>query len=237
MYLRAIPEAVSVRGFWRYAFPREILLHQSARADFLFYVTRKLLMFLLFLPVTISSVATVGYLTHMALGRLLGLGGYQPAPAGPLLVVPFTLSMLLVFDLSYYLYHRMQHRFPILWELHKVHHSAEVLVGVTKDCIHPLDEIMNRLWDGLLPGMAYGTWLLLALNPIEMTVFGININSMRKVLLLDYVRHTHLKISFGPWMNTIICPIIINYIIATILSITTGNLALCFRFGIGYLAY
>src|SRR3954452_21105826 len=43
------------------------------------------------------------------------------------------------------------------------------------------------------------------------------INSMRKVLLLDYVRHTHLKISFGPWMNTIICPIIINYIIAAIL--------------------
>ena len=47
------------------------------------------------------------------------------SPPGPLMLVAFTVTMLLAYDLSYYLYHRMQHRIPILWELHKVHHSAE----------------------------------------------------------------------------------------------------------------
>jgi sterol desaturase/sphingolipid hydroxylase (fatty acid hydroxylase superfamily) len=26
----------------------------------------------------------------------------------------------------------MQHHIPFMWELHKVHHSAEVMVGVTR---------------------------------------------------------------------------------------------------------
>ena len=207
MYLQSTSAQTSAQGFWQYAFPREIIFHRSARADFLFWITRKLMTFLLLLPVTISSVATVGYFTHLSLGRLLDLSEHQPAPASPLLIGLFTLSMLLVYDLSYYLYHRMQHRFPILWELHKVHHPAEVLVGVTKDRIHPLDDILNRLWDGVLPGLAYGAWLFFALNPVELTIFGMNVYLLRKILILDYVRHTHLKISFGRWLNNIIiCP-------------------------------
>ncbi len=67
---------------------------------------------------------------------------------GPVTVLVFTATMLLAYDLSYYLYHVAQHRWPVLWELHKVHHSAEVLVGITKDRVHPLDELINRAWDG-----------------------------------------------------------------------------------------
>ena len=82
-----------------------------------------------------------------------------------------------------------------------------MLVGVTKDRIHPLDDILNRLWDGVLPGLAYGAWLFFALNPVELTIFGMNVYLLRKILILDYVRHTHLKISFGRWLNNIIiCP-------------------------------
>ena len=207
MYRQAYPQARSPRGFLRFAFPREVLTHPSARADFLFWWTRKLLMFIVMAPVTLSAVATVGYFTHASLGRVLGLDDHAPEPAGPILIGVFTLSMLLVYDLSYYLFHRMQHRFPILWELHKVHHSAEVLVGITKDRIHPIDEVLARLWDGVLPGIAYGLWLFFALDPVEVVIFGINVYLMRKILILDYIRHTHLKVSFGRWLNQlIICP-------------------------------
>lgn len=33
-----------------------------------------------------------------------------------------------------------------------MHHSAEVMVGITKDRVHPLDDFMNRIWDGAIPG-------------------------------------------------------------------------------------
>ena len=114
--------------------------------------------------------------------------------------------MLLAYDISYYLYHAAQHRFPVLWELHKVHHSAEVMVGITKDRVHPLDDLMNRMWDGVIPGIAFGIWTLVALDPVEVTIFGINVYVIRNILMMDFVRHTHLKISFGPLNNVVLCP-------------------------------
>ena len=63
---------------------------------------------------------------------------------------------------------------------------------------------LNRLWDGVLPGLAYGAWLFFALNSVELAIFGMNVYLLRKILILDYVRHTHLKISFGPWLSNII---------------------------------
>ena len=144
--------------------------------------------------------------TRVLLQHLFGLGTANPEPAGPLLVVVFTATMLLAYDLSYYLYHLAQHRVPVLWELHKVHHSAEILVGLTKDRVHPLDELMNRAWDGLIPGICYGIWSVAALDPVEVTVFGINVYVMRNILMLDFVRHTHLPISFGRVDRWVISP-------------------------------
>nr|WP_216092588.1 sterol desaturase family protein [Candidatus Marithrix sp. Canyon 246] len=42
-------------------------------------------------------------------------------------MVLFTLSLFIFSDLTRYLLHRLLHSIPILWEFHKVHHSAKVL--------------------------------------------------------------------------------------------------------------
>jgi sterol desaturase/sphingolipid hydroxylase (fatty acid hydroxylase superfamily) len=99
----------------------------------------------------------------------------------------------------------MQHQIPILWELHKVHHSAQVMIGVTKDRVHPIDEIMNRWWDGVIPGLCYGIWLFFALDPVELTVFGINVYLLRNtILMMDFVRHTHLKLDYGRHISLVL---------------------------------
>jgi sterol desaturase/sphingolipid hydroxylase (fatty acid hydroxylase superfamily) len=142
------------------------------------------------------------------LSGLLGPPSQPVEPAGPLTLVFFTITMLIAYDLSYYLYHRAQHKIPILWELHKVHHSAQIMIGVTKDRVHPFDEIMNRWWDGVIPGLCYGIWLFFALDPVELTVFGLNVYMLRNtILMMDFVRHTHLKLSYGRFLNGILlCP-------------------------------
>ncbi len=207
MYVRSAGRLPSLRGFASYAFPRDVLRHPSARADFLFWITRRMVMPLILVPSAVAMIAAVGYITHLLLTTVLGSGHHVPGPAGWWMLCLFTLTMLLAFDLSYYVYHRAQHRFPVLWELHKVHHSAEVMVGVTKDRIHPLDEIMNRMWDALVVGIVYGVWLFFALDPVELTIFGINVYVMRNILMMDFVRHTHLKVSFGRVGNAIVlCP-------------------------------
>ncbi len=197
----------SLREFGAFLFPRDIVRHPSARADILFWVTRKLIMLPLTLPAGVTVAASVGYATHWALLAVFGPGG-TPAPhPGPLVLALFTASMLLAYDLSYYAYHTLQHRVPILWELHKVHHSAEVMVGTTKDRVHPVDEIMNKAWDGLITGPVYGLWLFQIADPVELTVLGINIYILRNIIMMDFVRHTHLKVSFGQVLNQIVlCP-------------------------------
>lgn len=197
----------TLRGFGAFLFPRDIVRHPSARADILFWVTRKLLMLPLSLPVGVTIAASVGYAVHWALLPVFGAGA-APAPhPGPLALALFTASMLLAYDVSYYAYHTLQHRVPVLWELHKVHHSAEVMVGTTKDRIHPVDEIMNKAWDGLITGAVYGLWLFQIVDPVELTILGINVYILRNIIMMDFVRHTHLKISFGRVLNQVVlCP-------------------------------
>jgi sterol desaturase/sphingolipid hydroxylase (fatty acid hydroxylase superfamily) len=205
-YWRTVGEK-SFRDFFVFVFPKEIVLHPSARADALFWITKRLIMPFLFVPAGATFVVGMGYLTNQAIGGLFNihaplLGG----PAGPVTIVIFTATMLLAYDISYYFYHYAQHRFPILWELHKVHHSAQVLVGITKDRVHPLDDLMNRIWDGVIPGICFGIWTLIALDPVEVTIFGLNVYVVRNILMMDFIRHTHFKISFGPLNNIILCP-------------------------------
>lgn len=201
------PRPHSLRGLFRHMLPFGTMSHPSARADFLFWLSRRIFIPLFVVPLALSTV-TAGHVAYWVLTQVFGHPAHPPGPAGVWMLSAFTLTMFLAYDLSYYIYHYLQHRVPWMWELHKVHHSAEVMVGVTKDRVHPVDELMNRWWDGLIPGLAYGAWLFFALDPVELTIFGLNIYFLRNtVLMMDFVRHTHLKLSYGPWLNRVLlCP-------------------------------
>ncbi len=202
-----LSEPRSIRAFFGYLVPSGTLRHPSARADILFWLSRRLFIPLLVVPLTFSTIAA-GHVTYSLLASLTGTHVGASGEASHLALIAFTITMFLAYDLSYYLYHVMQHRVPFMWELHKVHHSAEVMVGVTKDRVHPLDEIMNSWWNGVIPGCTYGVWLFFLQDPVELTILGINVYFIRNTLLMmDFVRHTHMKLSYGRWLNALfICP-------------------------------
>lgn len=205
-YLK-IEEHKSVLDFLSFAFPKEVIMHPSARADVLFWITKRAIMPFFLIPFGFGFVAAMAYGTNQLVGWVFHLDGpLMAGPASPWIIVLFTLTMLVAYDISYYLYHVAQHKVPILWELHKVHHSAEVMVGITKDRVHPLDEFLNRAWDGVIPGICFGLWSVVALDPVELTIFGINVYVIRNILMMDFVRHTHFKISFGPLDNVVLSP-------------------------------
>jgi sterol desaturase/sphingolipid hydroxylase (fatty acid hydroxylase superfamily) len=204
-YWKSRDAAPGLLGFFRHCLPAGTLTHPSAKADFLFWLSRKIFMPLFVLPLAISTV-TAGYAAYEVLTLILGPATHA-GPAGTLTLGLFTLTMLLAYDLSYYTYHYTAHHVPLIWELHKVHHSAQVMVGVTKDRVHPLEELLNRWWDGVIPGLTYGIWLFFALDPVEVTVFGLSAYFLRSLLMMDVVRHTHLEMSYGPWLNNVfLCP-------------------------------
>jgi sterol desaturase/sphingolipid hydroxylase (fatty acid hydroxylase superfamily) len=194
-----------LRGFLRHCLPEGTLSHPSAWADFLFWLSRRIFIPLFVLPLAISTV-TAGYAAYQGLTLIFGPATHTGSASTAMLCL-FTLTMVLAYDLSYYTYHYTAHHVPLIWELHKVHHSAQVMVGVTKDRVHPLEELLNRWWDGMIPGLTYGIWLFFVLNPVEVTVFGISAYFLRSLLMMDVVRHTHLQMSYGKWGNRLLlCP-------------------------------
>jgi sterol desaturase/sphingolipid hydroxylase (fatty acid hydroxylase superfamily) len=200
-YLYSNEERRSWRGFWQHCLPFRTLQHPSARADIWFYLSTKLIGF------QILSSAAVAVGVGVTVNRLLQfVVPWPPAitPGSTGLLGLFTLTMLLINDIGRYLSHYLQHRVPVLWELHKAHHSAEAMVVFTTHRAHPLELLIAGCVEGLFGGIVYGVWLFYAYDPVEIAIFGINIYRFRNIVTLDYIRHAPYKVSYGPIFSKIL---------------------------------
>ena len=191
----------SWRGFWHHVLPPDSFRHPSGRADIIFFISRALTNLVVVVPGA-AFVFGVGAMVNRLLQHVMPLPPSTTAATTGLLIL-FSLTMMLIYDFSYFLFHFALHRVPLLWEIHKVHHSAEVMVGLTKYRVHPLETFIQHLWDAVFVGTVYGVWLFFAYDPVELAVFGIDIYRFRNILLLDVIRHTDYPIGFGPVVGKI----------------------------------
>ncbi|HQX43746.1 MAG: sterol desaturase family protein [Saprospiraceae bacterium] len=81
--------------------------------------------------------------------------------------------------------HRMLHRFPVLWEFHKVHHSVEQMGFAAHLRFHFMETIIYKSIQYL---------------PLAMLGFGIKDFFIVHMiaLLIGHINHANLKISYGP---------------------------------------
>jgi sterol desaturase/sphingolipid hydroxylase (fatty acid hydroxylase superfamily) len=120
----------------RAVFPKRIVNHPSNYADvgYLFFNV------FVFGVVFGWAVLTYQTLSNGIISALVGLFG-QPSPSMlPALVSrgAVTVMLFLAYELGYWFNHWLCHRVPLLWEFHKVHHSAEVLTPLTNFRVHPV---------------------------------------------------------------------------------------------------
>jgi sterol desaturase/sphingolipid hydroxylase (fatty acid hydroxylase superfamily) len=54
------------------------------------------------------------------------------------------LLFLVTHDFYIYCFHRMQHRFPVLWRLHEAHHSVENVDWLAGSRSHALEILINQ---------------------------------------------------------------------------------------------
>jgi sterol desaturase/sphingolipid hydroxylase (fatty acid hydroxylase superfamily) len=67
-----------------------------------------------------------------------------------------TLAIFIAYELGYWVDHYLSHRVPLLWEFHKVHHTAEVLSPLTNFRVHPVDSIVFGNFLGVFIGATNG---------------------------------------------------------------------------------
>jgi sterol desaturase/sphingolipid hydroxylase (fatty acid hydroxylase superfamily) len=125
-----------VRVLLRALFPRRILRSPSHHAD-IFY-----LLFNVFAYGIAFGWALLSYqfISNAIIAGLVAAFGPIAPSALPDFVAraAITLLLFLAYELGYWFNHWLSHKVPLLWEFHKVHHSAEVLTPITNFRVHPV---------------------------------------------------------------------------------------------------
>lgn len=121
-------------GLLEYLIPKDIYTHVSARVDIWLWVLERSLR-----PLWVVSLfATVGPATEKnVINSLQLMFGTTPAiEPNYFWMLLFALVTLLCYDFVFYVIHYAMHKVPVLWAIHKVHHSAEVLTPLTRSREH-----------------------------------------------------------------------------------------------------
>ena len=199
VYLRSTNSA-SVRGAIEFVFPRCVLFHASAIADYKIWLANGFLLIVVYFPYFGLSIIAAADVTHGALTAVFAQGGLG-WHANWTTVVLYTVADLLAIDAALFVAHYLQHRVPALWEFHKTHHSAEVLTPVTVLRMHPVDQILNFTMAAAFPGFVAGLFAFLFTEPVHaFTISGLNIGLFLFYLAGVPLRHSHIWLMYPRWI-------------------------------------
>lgn len=193
----------SLGQFRRAYFSRTLWWHPSVRADYRYYLVNGILYPLVFAPMVLSGLAVALWLRGLLGDALTGLAG----PWGGLPRLIFTLLFFVLYDLGRFISHSMLHDVPVLWEFHKVHHSAEALIPLTASRVHPVDLLVMAFFPNLLTGLLLGLFQAVWGDDVGFhTVLGLH----AIIFVFDAVgnlKHWQVPISYGRLEGVLISPV------------------------------
>lgn len=127
---------------------------------------------------------------------------FLPSPTSAFL---YTLISVLAIDLAIYVTHYIQHKVPMLWHFHAVHHSAEVLTVATVYRQHPVDLFFTGTLIVILTQLAFSGFSYLTLaEPGEIQILNVNVLIFTFFLVGYNLRHSHIWVSYPPWISHVL---------------------------------
>ena len=195
---------LSLKDALKYVFNKSILFSKSSRSDFkLFFLNRIFLMFVSPLLITQLAVATIIYHFLDSI-YWLDFGMFVQTPKF-IIITTFTTFIFILDDFTKFIIHRWMHKWPILWSLHKVHHSATKLTPMTIYRTHPLEGIVFTLRGSFTQGISISTFIFLFGNNVDLyTIIGVNVFVFCFNVAGSNLRHSHIGIRYWRWLEYII---------------------------------
>lgn len=201
---QATPQDAEDAGgsFLQFLFPKRVWSHPSAWLDLRYAVFHKLVSHFLILGLTAGAVA-IGYriVSGGQAFAMLFVADTTTHPLGWVVSVAFMCVLMAVVDLTAWGIHYLQHRVPLLWQFHKVHHSAEVMHPVSNFREHPVDNLAY----GFFTGLAYGACFAVSVRwfgmvPSVPTLFGLPLLMFLFNICAYNLRHSHVWLRWpGRW--------------------------------------
>ena len=193
---------VRLRTLTRALLPRRIANSPSAATDIGYFL------FSIFLFGIMFGWAVMSYrwLSNCFVEWLVAaFGPLRPTSLSEIVVRGVvTAAVFVAYELGYWFDHWLKHRVPILWEFHKVHHSAHVLTPLTLFRVHPLDTLI--FVNILAVSVAFANGLTNYLFGMSVPQFSVaDTNVILVVFIHAYVhlQHSHFWIAFNGWLGRV----------------------------------
>lgn len=186
-----------IRTVVRVLMSPKIWLNRSALLDYQ-YVALNMLVFPLMLGMVILGTNELGsYLAGLLPPTPEHTGTLSPWAAHALMMV----ALFLALEFAYWFDHYLSHKVPLLWEFHRVHHSAEVLTPFTNFRVHPVDSLFFYNIKSIIVALVYaGMIYAMGTGPIPMPEATLVIVYM---WLYGHLQHSQLWIAFPGWWGKI----------------------------------
>ena len=190
-----IYKKTKIKGsFLKYIFNKRIWLSKSALIDYGLFIFNSFLKILLLAPYVVFGLYIAFYTNEML---LQGFGFPQSSLNVTLTIILYTITLTIINDFSVFIVHYLLHKVPILWEFHKIHHSATTLNPFTQYRIHPIELIINNIRSIVVFGLITGLFDYLSAHQINKLVFlGVNVFSFIFLLFGANLRHSHVKLRY-----------------------------------------
>jgi sterol desaturase/sphingolipid hydroxylase (fatty acid hydroxylase superfamily) len=174
---------------------RRLIFNRSTYADLAYFLINTLVLGGL-IGWGLLSARTVSSYEIATLTRVLGERAPLAAPDWALRAA-MTGLLFFAYEFGYWLDHYLKHRIPALWELHKTHHTAEVLTPVTVFRVHPLDTLIFTNVQAIVVGLTAGlsSYLFAREAPIY-SLDGVNLVLVVFVWAYVHLQHSQFWIPF-----------------------------------------
>ena len=112
--------------------------------------------------------------------------------------------LFLAYELGYWFNHWLSHRVPLLWEFHKVHHSAEVLTPLTNFRVHPVYTWVFANILALSAAIANGfANYMFGETTYQYAFADSNIILVLFIHAYVHLQHSHVWIAFSGWLGRV----------------------------------
>lgn len=183
------------KSLLKYLFPRKIWLHPSAKQDYVIWLINTAIKTLIIVPLLFSAAPIA---INITFGLEALFGEQRPMILNKFHVaLCFTLMLFIVDDFTRFLLHLMLHKIPLLWQFHKLHHSAEVMTPITVYRIHPVESALYAMRLVLAQGLTLGLAFYLFGHRLDVVdVLGANIAVFVFNMFGANLRHSHVWLTW-----------------------------------------
>ncbi len=179
----------------RQQFSLNIWWSTSTKADYRYYIVNSFVFAFIFAPLILAS-ADVGSWINARLIAFLGARNNSIFDATTIRVL-YTVTFFIAYDLGRFLAHWLQHQIPVLWQFHKVHHSAEALTPITSYRVHPLDLLIMGTGGNLLGGIVVGIFYYISAGQVSIYTFLGTHLLIAVYNMIGNLRHSHVWLDYG----------------------------------------